>query len=310
MRNPQVSVLMPVYNSERYLREAIDSILNQTFSDFEFIIVLDPSDDNSKTIIESYTDPRIILVQNDVKLGLALSLNQGLIIARGEYVARMDADDISLPERLSRQLDFMEKNPRIGISGTSIKTIGNHAGIVINHTSDPEMIRSFMLFQPHMTHPTVIMRRALIDQHHFAYDPTFFKAEDYKLWSIYSRSFPLSNLNEVLLLYRLHTENAQKLNFAEHQKFAGLVRLEELHQLGIDVTDQEFALHQALSILRFEPSISFAAQCQQWLHKLEKANQKSRYYPEPAFCRSLQYLWIEVDRICKNVNNLLSLENH
>jgi len=302
MGNPQVSVLMPVYNGARYLREAIDSILQQTFADFEFIIVLDPSDDNSKTIIESYTDPRIILVQNEVKLGLAVSLNHGLIMARGEYVARMDADDISLPERLARQLDFMEKNPMIGVSGTSIKTIGNNPGIVISHTSDPDMIRSFMLFQPHMTHPTVIMRRSLIDQYHFTYDPAFFKAEDYKLWSIYSRSFPFSNLNEVLLLYRLHTENAQRLDFAEHQKFAGLVRLGELKQLGIDVTDQEFALHQALSILRFEPSIRFAAECRQWLNKLEKANQISRYYPEPAFCRSLQYLWIEVCRVC-NVTN-------
>jgi len=302
MRNPQVSVLMPVYNGERYLREAIDSILQQTFSDFEFIIVLDPSDDNSKPIIESYTDLRIILVQNEVKLGLAASLNQGLTICRGEYVARMDADDISLPERLARQIDFMEKNPMIGISGTSIKTIGNNPGMVISHTSDPEMIRSFMLFQPHMTHPTVIIRQSMIDQYHFAYDPAFIKAEDYKLWSIYSRFFPLSNLNEVLLLYRLHSQNAQKLDFAEHQKYAGLVRLDELNHLGVDVTDQEFALHQALSIFRFEPSVSFAAECRQWLDKLEKANQQSSYYPEPAFRRSLQYLWIEICRSCNIIN--------
>ncbi|MDD3269642.1 MAG: glycosyltransferase [Syntrophomonadaceae bacterium] len=302
MKNPKVSVLMPVYNGERYLPEAIDSIINQTMPDFEFIIVLDPSDDDSKNIAESYTDSRIILIKNVVKQGLARSLNQGLLIASGKYVARMDADDISVPERLERQFDFMERNPGIGISGTSVKTIGNHAGMVINHTSDPEMIRSFMLFQPHMTHPTVIMRRSLIEQYNFSYDPTFARAEDYKLWSIYSRLFPLSNLNEVLLFYRLHTENAQKLDFAEHQKFAGLVRLEELSRLGIAATDQEFALHQALSILRFVPSVIFAADCRQWLNKLEKANQNSHYYPEPAFSKSLQYLWIVISRACKITN--------
>ncbi len=302
MENPKVSVLMPVYNGERYLREAIDSIINQTLSDFEFIIVLDPSDDNSKNIVESYTDTRIILVQNDVKQGLARSLNQGLLIARGEYVARMDADDISLSERLARQFDFMERNPRIGISGTSVKTIGNPAGMVINHTPDSEMIRAFMLFQPHITHPTVIIRRSLIEQYNLSYDPAFVKAEDYKLWSTYSRFFPLSNLNEILLFYRIHKRNTQKLDFAEHQKFAGLVRLSELSQLGIEASEQEFALHQALSILKFQPSVSFAAKCQQWLIKLEKANRTSHYYPEPAFFRSLQYLWIEVSRIC-NITN-------
>lgn len=302
MRKPKISVLMPVYNGERYLQEAIASILGQTFSDLEFIIVIDPSDDNSKNIIESYSDPRIILIQNEVKLGLAASLNQGLIIARGKYVARMDADDISLPHRLDKQFDFMEGNPRIGISGTSVKTIGNHPGIVINHTPNPEMIRSFMLFQPHITHPTVIIRRSLIDQYQIVYDPSFYKAEDYKLWSVYSRFILFSNLNEVLLLYRLHTENAQKLCFTEHQKFAGMVRLEELNHLGIDVTDQEFVLHQALSILRFEPGIRFAHECQQWLSKLKKANQKTRYYPEPAFGNCLQYLWAEVCRV-GNITN-------
>lgn len=302
MENPKVSVLMPVYNGERYLQEAIDSIINQTMPDFEFIIILDPSDDNSKNIIENYSDARIILVNNDVKQGLARSLNQGLLMARGKYVARMDADDISLPERLAKQFDYMERNPAISISGTSVKTIGSRAGMVINHTSDPEMIRAFMLFQPHLTHPSVIMRRTLIDYYNLAYDPAYAKAEDYKLWSIYSRDFPLSNLREVLLFYRLHTNNTQKLDFAEHQKFAGLVRLEELSRLGIAVTDQEFALHQALSILRFESCASFAADSWQWLNKLEKANQASHYYPEPAFSRSLQYLWFVVSKVCRIAN--------
>lgn len=296
--SPSVSVLMPVYNGEKYLREAIDSILKQTLTDFEFIIVLDPSDDDGKTIVESYSDRRITLVENNERIGLPESLNKGLAIARGKYVIRMDADDVSLPQRFAKQVAFMESNPHIGISGTAVKTIGNNPDVIISHTSDPELLRSYMLFQPHMTHPTVIIRRALIEQYHFIYDPAFSKAEDYRLWSTFSRFFPLSNLNEVLLFYRLHIGNTQKLDFDEHHKFAGLVRLNELRHLGIEATDVEFALHQALSILKFEPGTSFASECRIWLNKLIKANQKSHYYPEPAFGRSLQYLWAEVYRIC------------
>jgi glycosyltransferase involved in cell wall biosynthesis len=109
--SPKVTVLMPVFNVERYLQEAIESILNQTFSDFEFIIIHDPSTDITAEILQSFGDPRIKITNNEKILGLIESLNTGLGIARGEYIARMDSDDISLPERLEKQVNYLNAHP-------------------------------------------------------------------------------------------------------------------------------------------------------------------------------------------------------
>ena len=119
--NPKVTVLMPVYNGEKYLKEAITSILLQTFDDFEFLIINDGSSDASVDIIQSFRDPRIRLVHNDTNIGLIATLNKGLKLAHGKYVARMDQDDISLPRRLEKQTYFMDNNPDVGVCGTWIK---------------------------------------------------------------------------------------------------------------------------------------------------------------------------------------------
>jgi glycosyltransferase involved in cell wall biosynthesis len=123
--SPYVTVLMPVYNTEMYLKEAIDSILNQTFRDFEFIVINDGSTDSTSDIIESYSDPRIIYLQNEKNLGVATSLNKGLSIAKGTYIARMDGDDVSRCDRLEKQVAFMDANPEIGVCGTWLETIGD-----------------------------------------------------------------------------------------------------------------------------------------------------------------------------------------
>ena len=118
----KATVLMPVYNAEKYVAEAIDSILNQTFNDFEFLIINDGSTDNSLDIIKSYDDPRITIINNETNLGLSHTLNKGIELARGEYIIRMDADDISLSIRLEKQIEFMDSNQHIGICGSWIQT--------------------------------------------------------------------------------------------------------------------------------------------------------------------------------------------
>jgi glycosyltransferase involved in cell wall biosynthesis len=130
IQKSRITVLMPVYNGEKYLREAIDSIFNQTFTDFEFLIVDDGSTDNSVEIINSYQNSRINLVKNDKNEGLVYTLNRGLSLAKGEYIARMDCDDISLPERLKKQIDFLDSNSEIAVVGTWIK--------VINEKEEPQ----------------------------------------------------------------------------------------------------------------------------------------------------------------------------
>jgi len=299
MRTPKVSVLMPVYNGEQYLSAAIDSILKQTFSDYEFIIVLDPSTDNSKSIIESYSDSRIVFLQNFQNIGLAASLNRGLAIAQGEYIVRMDSDDISLPERIARQVEFMETNTSIGITGTLIKSIGEKPEIVINYPTNPETLRSSLLFEPLIAHPTVIMRRDFLIKHQLTYNPAFSKAEDYDLWSRCSNHFSLANIGEVLVLYRRHAGQTQKNNFDLHMKYTGLVRLEELKKLGIKkVKEDEFILHQALSILVFKPSKEFVNKTYQWFIKLQQINQISGYYQERTLAQTLEHRWLFVCKRC------------
>src|ERR1051325_6328838 len=172
---------MAVYNGEKYLREAVDSILGQTFGDFEFIIVDDGSTDRTREILDSYGDERIRVVRNPSNLGLISSLNRGVEHCRGEYVARMDCDDRSLPERLSKQVAFMDSHADVAAGGTWV-THMDAEGRVIGPTHTPvgaRMARDFWR-PPPLIHPTAIMRRAHIER--LRYDADALKAEDYDLW--------------------------------------------------------------------------------------------------------------------------------
>ena len=151
--NPLVTVLMPVYNGEKYLKEAIESILNQTFKDFEFLIINDGSTDNSVKIIQSFNDLRIRLIHNESNIGLIKTLNKGLKLSNGKYIARMDCDDVSLPKRLSVQINFMEKHPEIGVCGSWVKIIGLEQKFINKYPQKHEEARHiFYLTRPLLTH--------------------------------------------------------------------------------------------------------------------------------------------------------------
>lgn len=208
---PKISVVMAIYNSERYLSDAIKSILSQTFSDFEFIIVNDGSTDNSLKIIESFSDPRIKII-NQENQGLAKSLNNGLRQARGEFIARMDADDISFPERFEKQIKFFENNPEYDFCGTSaifINEIRQKIGerIVLD---DWQKIKKTILWKNPFIHPSMMFRRTLLDKAGFYYEhPRHSKfdyyPEDYELWlRAIGRGMKCANLIEPLIYYRIN----------------------------------------------------------------------------------------------------------
>lgn len=298
MRIPRVSVLLSVYNGELFLREAIESILNQAFTDFEFIIIDDSSSDNSREIIESYKDERIVLLVNVSNQGLASSLNTGIIKAQGEYIARMDADDISLRERLEKQVAFMDKHREIGLCGSWIKYFGEE-NLVLEFPPDDATIRCKLLFENNIAHPSVMLRKDLLLKHNLSYNPAYTNAQDYELWRRCSHYLSLANLSEVLLLYRLHSEQAGKTNFAVQQKLAGLVRLEELKSLGINVTPEEFVLHEAITHYQFQNKRISPEIMRQWLLKIKTANRNSNYYPEPQLSTLLDNKWQEIRSICE-----------
>lgn len=204
--SPKVSVLMAVHNGEKYLGEAIESILRQTFTDFEFIVVDDASTDRSFEIAGAYTDPRMVLVRNERNLGLTASLNRGLSLARGQYVARMDCDDISLPERLARQVAFMDANPDVGACGTWALDI-DREGKVIGRREVPlgEHLNNFY-WRESLIHPASMFR--FDPAAGPRYDTAARYSQDYDLWfRIRAARLRLWNLPEPLLLYRVHEES-------------------------------------------------------------------------------------------------------
>lgn len=206
--NPKISVILSVYNGEKYLKEAVESILNQTFSDFEFIIVNDGSTDDTEKILDEFNDRRIVRLNNDKNMGLVKSLNKGLAAAQGKFIARMDADDISKPERFEKQIKFLEKNSKIGVLGTAMEQIdakGKKISVLcppLNH----KLILWKMFFECPIFHPTVMMRRDILEKVG-GYDISFIHTEDTDLWSRLYKLTRFANLSDVLHIRRLHNKS-------------------------------------------------------------------------------------------------------
>ena len=201
---PRVSVIMPAYNVEKYVGEAIESILNQTFPDFEFIIINDGSTDNTAKIVKEYAkkDKRIKFIDNKENRGFIARLNDCLELARGEYVAKMDSDDISLPERLERQVEYLDNNPDIGMVGVGVRKFGT-----VNRI-DTRPARVGIADFIYTCATTVFMaRREIIEREQLRFDKNYFAAEDHEFYSRFARVSKIANLQEVLYMYRYHGEN-------------------------------------------------------------------------------------------------------
>lgn len=205
----KISVLMPVYNAAPYLREAIDSILGQTYADFEFIILNDGSTDASGSIVDSYQDTRIKHINNKLNAGLVATLNTGIDLAQGEYIARMDADDISLPERFAKQVEFMDRHPEVGVCGTAYRYFGD-----LDRTETPlqdhREVFTFLSRNSSLGHPTTMIRRSVLNQHAIRYESEYGFAADYAFWIRIGQFAHLTSLPEPLLRYRWHASNMSK----------------------------------------------------------------------------------------------------
>lgn len=201
---PLVSVVLPVYNGARYLKEAIDSVLAQTLRDFELIIIDDGSVDESAAIVKTYADARIRFFQQP-NHGLAATLNRGIALAAGEFIARQDQDDICFPERFRKQVDFLKAHPQVGMVGTCAEILAESqkTGRMLTHPLDDAALKFGLLFDNHFVHSSMMIRRAVFDRvGGYSEDRQRQPPEDYELWSRAIRHFQVANLAEVLMAYR------------------------------------------------------------------------------------------------------------
>lgn len=252
---PVISVIMSVYNGEKYLTEAIESILNQTFSNFEFIIVDDGSTDSSLSIIQAYMekDDRIVLISRDNK-GLPYSLNEAISVSKANYIARMDADDISLPERLETQLAVMENNPDIGVCGAwayFFREIPSRKKIM-RHPEDHASLIIRLLFSVCFIHPVVMIRKSVLNQLDYVYNEDFRNSQDYELWSRIAEKTRFYTVQKPLLFYRDTPDGiTSKVNDDSLKKrfpLVSQVQTKQLEKLGLKLNDEDMIMHFRLGL--------------------------------------------------------------
>ncbi len=208
----KVTVLIPVYNAGPYLKEALQSILDQSFTDYKLLIINDGSTDNSEEIINGFNDDRIWYIKHNTNTGLINTLNEGLTLAPSEYIIRMDADDISLPGRFEKQVLFMDANPDIAISGTWFDEMGTNK--IVAHPVTNEECKVNLLQNTVLGHPTAILRRAAIIKSNLKFDKNALYAEDYKFWADAALSgLKIANIPEILLHYRAHESQISASNW-------------------------------------------------------------------------------------------------
>ena len=236
----KVSVIMPAFNAEKYISEAIDSILNQTFTDFEFIIINDGSTDKTAEIVKSYKDDRIIFLDNEENKGIVYTLNKGLEISTGTYIVRMDADDISLENRIEKQVDFMEKNLDTGVLGSSIKMFGEGIqSTIVSYATDSNMIKANLIFHSCLAHPSVIIRKSVLNDYKLKYDSDYHGREDFKLWWDISEVSKINSLSDVLLCYRMHSNQITRQPTLRSRENSRMLLKKRLFDMKVDLDEEQ-----------------------------------------------------------------------
>jgi glycosyltransferase involved in cell wall biosynthesis len=243
MITPEISVVMPVYNAEKYLSETIESILNQTHIDFELLILNDKSTDNSLKIIKQYqaNDSRIIVIDKEINVGPANLRNEGFRLSKGTFIALMDADDIALPNRFEKQIAVLKNNPEIGVCGTWFTFFGAKKNKVIRHSEKHDAIKISFLHSCGIGNPTVMLRKEALNGLEFNND--YVPVEDYDLWSRLLFKTKFYNIPESLLNYRQHDSNISKTKIDNVNQSIRKVKINQMSEFGIDSSDAKLEMY-------------------------------------------------------------------
>ncbi len=295
MNSPQVSIVLPVRNGEKYISESIQSLLSQTFSEFECIVIDDGSTDATLGILKKISDPRIRIFSNEKSEGIAAALNFGIKKSTTNIIVRMDADDWAYPQRLEIQFNFMKQHPEVAICGTFIEEY--ETGIVHTCPSDNASIRTALLFNSSFFHPTVVFRKNIILQKAGGYDVLRVPAEDYDLWvrlSAYDDVL-FANIPQVLLRYRMHPDVPRDKYRQKQCSQANKIRCMMLDTLGLLSHQEECVSHNLLFSSGIGISMSQFLACAQWVRKIYHTRLPS-FYSQQLVREKISHLWFHFCR--------------
>lgn len=284
---PAISVVMPVYNCEDYVEEAIRSILDQTFYDFEFIIIDDGSTDRSFEIVRQFNDKRIRLNEYSENRGNYSCRNAGLKLARGKYICVMDADDISEPDRLKKQFQFMENNPDIGICGSFIKNIPSNS--TPRFITDSDQLKVAFLSNNYCSHPSLIMKKEFLDKYNLRYNEDFIYSADFDLCARALRFLKVQNIPDVLLQYRRHPGQISSAKYKEQQRYADVIRINQLID-NLDFTLKEIPVLLHLKLMKRQHLLfRYKPKAEQWVMRILEKNDTIGYYNQKILKEFLFY---------------------
>jgi glycosyltransferase involved in cell wall biosynthesis len=296
-KTPKVTVFIPVYNREKYVGDAIESILAQTFSDFEILLVDDGSTDHSVDTIHSYTDPRIRVVCNEVNLGIPKTRNKGVELARGQYIAMLDSDDRAYPHRLEKQVAFLDSHPDYAQVGSWCRMMdaqGRPLSKIKRQPALPDDVHAQFLFRCAMSNRSIMARTAILQE--YGYRNNYPRCQDYELHVRLAKHYKLGNLPECLVYGRIHpqqiTGQTPDLGDAKKQEIIS----QQLKELGATFSQEDLAPHLTLSRMQklgFIPDADYLEWAREWLFRLQQANKDSHRYAEPAFSHALSEKWFQ-----------------
>lgn len=288
MINPKVTVLMPVYNAAFHVKEAVESVLTQSYTDFDLLIIDDGSTDSSIEIIKEFDDPRIKIHSLEQNRGLVNALNVGLSMIDTEYIARTDADDVCLPDRLKVQVEFMDANKDVGAVGTGFDSLLPDGSIKSGGRFSPDhnTIRLKHLYIIQIIHGTSMLRTQVIRDHDLRFDPNFKHAEDYDFFDRLSSVSRIANIPEPHYLIRHHDQRVSE-QFSNIQKDnSDRVKLRILNQIGVDATVHDLEIFQWMMYQNYDwYDYEKAERLSELLDKICSANEKSKYLP-PNYLRT------------------------
>lgn len=302
--NPKVTVFIPAYNREKYIGDAIESILAQTFTNFEILLIDDGSKDRTIEIMRSYKDPRVRIIRNENNLGIPKTRNKGIEHARGEYIAMLDSDDRAFPTRLEKQVDFLDAHHDYAQVGSWCRMMdeqGQPLKKIKRQPISPEDVDTQLLFRCSLSNRSIMARTKILRE--YGYRNDYPRCQDYDLHVRLAQKYKLGNLPECLVYGRIHADQitSQTVELGDEKK-REIIRY-QLNVLGVPFTEEDLGPHLTLSRMRkchFTPDHVYLQWAENWLLKLQEANLQTRRYSERAFAQAVSEKWM---RACWSARN-------